>query len=49
MKQCINWFHAWFARRSKTQQQWLWFVALWCAGFLAVTIMGKIIKLMMGV
>ena len=45
MKRCINWWQ----RRSKSQQQWLWFIGLWCAGFLTVAVIAKIIKLIMGV
>lgn len=32
---------------NKKLKQWLWFVGLWCAGLLTVTIVGKIIKFFM--
>lgn len=34
---------------SKSQQQWLWFVGLWCGGLLSVASLGYVIKWAMGV
>lgn len=34
---------------SIKQKQWLWFVSLWCAGFLSVFTLAKVIKLFMGI
>lgn len=33
MKACIK---NWFGKLSKTKKQWLWFIALWFSGILAV-------------
>ena len=32
---------------TKSQKQWLWFVALWCLGFASVSAMAFMIKLIM--
>ena len=37
------------ARLSERQNQWAWFVGLWCAGLFSVLALGGVIKLVMGV
>jgi hypothetical protein len=37
------------ARLSERQNQWAWFVGLWCAGLFGVLALGGVIKLVMGV
>lgn len=32
---------------TKKQKEWLWFAGLWCAGLLAVTTLGAVIKFVM--
>lgn len=39
----------WFKGLPQSTRQWLWFVMLWCGGFLAVFTMGQVIRLAMGI
>ena len=32
---------------TKKQREWLWFIGLWCAGLLSVSIAGYLIKFLM--
>ncbi len=34
---------------TKKQQQWLWFVALWCCGLAAVMLLAYLVRLLMGI
>jgi hypothetical protein len=45
MKRCTKWFDG----LSRNQKQWCWFVFLWCAGFLCVFTLAKIIRISMGI
>lgn len=35
------------SRFTDTQRQWMWFVALWCAGVLAVLVLSGVVKWLM--
>lgn len=34
---------------SPKQKQWLWFIALWCGGFLTLLAISSVIKLIMNI
>ena len=34
---------------TKKQQQWLWFVVLWCGGLGAVMLLAYLVRLLMGI
>jgi hypothetical protein len=34
---------------TKKQQQWLWFVVLWCGGLAAVMLLAYLVRLLMGI
>jgi uncharacterized protein (DUF1810 family) len=44
--QCIN---DWFEHCSKKQQQWCWFIFLWCAGLGTAMFLGFAIRSIMGI
>ena len=33
---------------STSQKQWMWFVGLWCAGFVSISVLAYCIKWTMG-
>ena len=41
--QCIKWFQ----KLSPKTKQWIWFVSLWLLGFLSLTCVSLIIKMIM--
>lgn len=34
---------------TKKQQQWLWFVVLWCGGLAAAALLAYLVRLAMGI
>jgi len=34
---------------TKKQQQWLWFLALWCGGLAAAALLAYLVRLIMGI
>jgi hypothetical protein len=34
---------------TKKQQQWLWFVVLWCGGLAAAAMLAYLVRLLMGI
>jgi hypothetical protein len=35
--------------RTRKQQQWLWFVVLWCGGLAAAALLAYLVRLLMGI
>jgi len=34
---------------TKKQQQWLWFLSLWCGGLAAAALLAFVVRLLMGI
>lgn len=34
-------------RLTKQQSQWIWFVGLWCGGFVVVLLLAKLIRMIL--
>ena len=34
---------------TKKQQQWMWFLVLWCGGLAAAALLASLVRLIMGV